>query len=68
MGEIRENELVCRCKKVTLADIENALDSSAQLSDALKIFDHVRDVTKCSTCCGGCHDKILGIISEHISG
>ena len=33
-----------------------------------KEFEEVQKLTSCSTGCGGCHDKIMGIISEKLSG
>ena len=63
-----ENEVICKCKKVTLADIENALRTHTVFSDVEKEFEDVQKITKCSTGCGGCHDKIMDIISEFISG
>lgn len=68
MKEVQENKVICKCRNVTLADIENALDNHEHLTDVEEEFRHVQQVTHCSTGCGGCHDKILGIISEYISG
>ncbi len=68
MKEIEENKVICHCKKVTLADIENALGDMTQLADVEEEFKHVQEVTHCSTGCGGCYSKILDIISKHISG
>ena len=62
------NEVICKCKRVTLADIENALNSHIKFEDVEKEFDEVQKLTNCSTGCGGCHDKIMDIISEIISG
>jgi len=53
---------------VTLADIDRALHTHTSLHDVLKEFDEVQKLTGCSTGCGGCHDKIVGVISEIISG
>ena len=36
--------------------------------DVEKEFDEVQKITGCSTGCGGCHDKIMNVISEIISG
>ncbi len=66
--EITENVLICKCKKVTLADIENALHDHTDLRDVENEFRHVQEVTHCSTGCGGCHDKIMEVISSIISG
>ena len=56
-----ENTVICNCKHVTLADIDNALQRSARFSDVEKL-------TSCSTGCGGCHDKIMAVLSERLSG
>ena len=32
--------------------------------DDLELFKAVQEVTHCSTGCGGCHDKVLDVISE----
>lgn len=66
--EYKENTLICKCKKVTLADIENALHSHQSFESVENEFKHVQDVTHCSTGCGGCHDKIMDVISSLISG
>lgn len=68
MKELTENKIICNCKKVSLADIEKALHEKTRFSDVEKEFEHVQKVTHCSTGCGGCHEKILDIISEYISG
>ncbi len=59
-----ENQIICNCKQVSLADIEKALNSKETFSDVLTAFDDVQKITHCSTGCGGCHDKILEIISD----
>ena len=59
-----ENQIICNCKQVSLADIEKALSSKETFTDVLTAFDDVQKITHCSTGCGGCHDKILEIISE----
>ena len=63
-----ENELICKCKKVSYADIERAVHEHTRFPDVEKEFEEVQKVTNCSTGCGGCHDKIMGVISEIISG
>lgn len=62
------NDVICKCKQVTLADIDRALHTHTSLHDVQKEFDEVQKLTSCSTGCGGCHDKIMGVISEIISG
>ena len=56
--------MICNCKQVSYADVENALHQMTSFSDVLEAFDEVQKVTHCSTGCGGCHDKILDAISE----
>ena len=65
---MKENYLVCNCKKVSYADIADALHRHERFSDALEAFEDVKKVTHCSTGCGGCHDKVLNIISEIMMG
>lgn len=59
-----ENYTVCNCKKVTYADIANALDLNKNFDSVLSAFEDVQKITHCSTGCGGCHQKVLDIISE----
>ena len=63
-----ENYMVCNCKQVSYADIANALDSMKSFGDVLSAFEDVQKVTHCSTGCGGCHQKVLDIISEIMMG
>ena len=63
-----ENKVICKCKNVTVLDIEKALGAHKTFEDVDREFEHVRDVTHCSTGCGGCHDKILDVISQLING
>ena len=46
------------------ADIEKALSTMEKFSDVEKQFEEVQKITHCSTGCGGCHDKIIDVISE----
>ena len=59
-----ENYIVCHCKKVSYIDIEKALANHTKMEDVLEVFNDVQRITHCSTGCGGCHDKVLDIISE----
>lgn len=59
-----ENVTICFCMNVTVADIEKALHEGQQFADVQKQFDKVQAVTHCSTGCGGCHDKVLDVISQ----
>ena len=62
--EYKENQIICNCKQVTLFDIEDALKDHKRFEDVEQEFKHVQEITHCSTGCGGCHDKIIAIISD----
>lgn len=59
-----ENKIICNCKQVSVADIEKALHVHKKFESVEKAFEEVQYVTHCSTGCGGCHDKVLDVISE----
>lgn len=61
---MKENYTVCNCMKVSYGDIEDALHRNTNFTDVLEAFKGVQLATKCSTGCGGCHQKVLDIISE----
>ncbi|MBQ3229486.1 MAG: (2Fe-2S)-binding protein [Clostridia bacterium] len=61
---MKENYTVCNCMKVSYGDIEDALHKHSSFSDVLEAFNSVQMITHCSTGCGGCHQKVLDIISE----
>ena len=63
-----ENYMVCNCKQVSYNDIANALHEKKTFSDVLDAFEDVKKVTHCSTGCGGCHNKVLDVISEILMG
>ena len=63
--EFKENTELCHCKHVTLADIDRALAQSEHFADVEREFQEVQKLTNC---CGGCHDKIMGVISGLMSG
>ena len=65
---MQENYMVCNCKQVSYADIANALDNNKNFDSVLEAFDDVQKVTHCSTGCGGCHQKVLDLISEIMMG
>ena len=65
---MQENYMVCNCKQVSFDDIATALEGLKNLDDVLKLFEEVQKVTHCSTGCGGCHDKVMNIISEIMMG
>lgn len=59
-----EDYMICKCKKVSYSDVEKAMHELKNFSDVQEAFDDVQKVTHCSTGCGGCHDKIMDVISE----
>ena len=59
-----ENKIICNCKQVSVADIEKALHTHERFNDVEKAFEEVHTITHCSTGCGGCHSKVLDVISE----
>ena len=63
-----ENYMVCNCKQVSYADIANALDEHKNFESVLEAFESVQQITHCSTGCGGCHQKVLDVISEIMMG
>lgn len=65
---MKENYMVCNCKQVSYADIANALDTNIKFDNVLSAFEDIQKVTHCSTGCGGCHQKVLNIISEIMMG
>ena len=44
-----ENRLICKCKKVSYADIEQVLHASKTFSEVERAFDEVQKITHCST-------------------
>lgn len=65
---LKENYMVCNCKQVSYSDIADAVHSMDKFDDVLLAFEDVQKVTHCSTGCGGCHQKVLDIISDIMSG
>lgn len=65
---VQPNEMICKCKQVSYADVAQALHEMDSFSDVLHSFEEVQKVTHCSTGCGGCHDKILDAISQIMMG
>ena len=49
-------------------DIVKALSGHTKLEDVMELFSAVQKLTHCSTGCGGCHDKVLDLISEIMMG
>ena len=66
--DYKPNDIICNCMQVSYVDIDRALHNHKVFSDVEKEFEEVQKLTHCSTGCGGCHDKIMGIISDMISG
>ncbi len=65
---MKENYEICHCRKVSYGDIEDALHDNKHFGDVLKSFEHVQQVTQCSTGCGGCYGQVLDVISEIMMG
>ncbi|MBE7042676.1 MAG: (2Fe-2S)-binding protein [Ruminococcaceae bacterium] len=63
-----ENYMVCNCKQVSYSTIVDAIQNNTKFDDVLKTFESVQKITNCSTGCGGCHQKVLDIISKVMSG
>ncbi len=63
-----ENYMVCNCKQVSYGDILDAIHGLPNLEDVLTAFESVKEVTHCSTGCGGCHDKVMQVISDVMMG
>ena len=59
-----ENIIICHCKQVSYKEIEHALENHTKMEDVMALFEEVQKITHCSTGCGGCHDKVLDVISE----
>ena len=65
---MKENYMVCNCKQVSYANIADAIENNQKFDDVLKAFESVQKITHCSTGCGGCHQKVLDVISNIMSG
>ena len=65
--ETNENYIVCKCNNVSYFDILDEIHRNSNIEDLLAVYEDVKNVTKCTTGCGGCYDKVLAIISEAIS-
>ncbi|MBQ8506454.1 MAG: (2Fe-2S)-binding protein [Clostridia bacterium] len=62
-----ENYTVCNCKKVSYFDILDALHNCKSFEEVEQTFAELQRITHCSTGCGGCHDKVMDIISANMS-
>ena len=65
---MQANYMICNCKQVSYIDIANALDSHTKFENVLEVFEDIQKQTHCSTGCGGCHDKVMKIISDIVMG
>ncbi len=62
------NYMVCNCMQVSYNDILDVLDNREKIEDVVSTFEDVQKITHCSTGCGGCHDKVMKIISDSMYG
>ncbi|MDD7595425.1 MAG: (2Fe-2S)-binding protein [Clostridiales bacterium] len=60
--------MVCKCNQVSYFDILDQVHKHSNMDDLLKVFEDVKNTTRCSTGCGGCYDKVIAIISDEIMG
>ena len=65
---MEENYVVCDCMQVSYADILDALEAHERFDSVIAAFEEIQKQTQCSTGCGGCHQKVLDIISEIMMG
>lgn len=56
--------IVCNCNQVSYMDIVNELHKHNNITNLLSVFEKVKDITHCSTGCGGCYDKVMEILSD----
>jgi superoxide reductase len=63
----KEDYVICKCNNVSYFDILDEVHKHNNVCDLLEMFEDVKNTTHCSTGCGGCHDKILDVISEIMS-
>ncbi|MBE6603299.1 MAG: (2Fe-2S)-binding protein [Ruminococcaceae bacterium] len=65
---MKENYMVCNCMQVSYAKIADALDTHERFDNVISAFEEIQKQTHCSTGCGGCHQKVLDVISEIMMG
>ena len=65
---MKENYMVCNCKQVSYSAIADELHRHGEFKSVLEAFEDVKTVTHCSTGCGGCHDKVMEVISDIMMG
>lgn len=63
----KEDYTVCNCGNVSYFDILDAVHKSSDIGELLDVFEKVKNITNCSSGCGGCYDKVIAIISEEMS-
>lgn len=61
---MESSTILCKCKNVTLGQVENVVRRESRLDDVMQVFEDVQKETSCSTGCGGCHNKIMDVISD----
>ena len=61
-----ENTIVCNCMKVSYFDIIDALHRNERFEDVQRAFEALQKITKCSTGCGGCHDKVMDVVADNM--
>lgn len=59
--------IVCKCNNVSYLDIVNELHKHNNIDDLLRAFENVKNITHCSTGCGGCYDKVIAILSDEMN-
>ncbi len=59
-----ENVEICHCMQVSVADIDGVLHDSETFEEVEQVFEKVQMETQCATVCGGCHEKVMDVISE----
>ena len=62
-----ENYVVCKCNNVSYFDILDEVHKHSNIENLLEVFEEVKNTTHCSTGCGGCYDKVIGIISDSLT-
>ena len=65
---MQANYMICNCKKVSYIDIAHALEAHTKFENVLEVFEDIQTQTHCATGCGGCHQKVLDVISEIMMG
>lgn len=61
---MESSTILCNCKNVTLGQVEDVVRRESKLDNVMQVFEDVQKETNCSTGCGGCHNKIMDVISD----